>query len=207
MEIVVALVLIILLTLGYILFSPISIRLGFTFDDGISGFVRVRLFPFEYKFFRDTKRKAVRTQAVEIRHKKSRIEKSRKALYSVVEVLHVLVDELETLQKIVLNSMKLFRGISKSIDQYYLKLSMAGGLGPPDLTGQLYGTILSVQPILGSSVSLAYRPDYLADKMSGEVVAGVIVRAYRLLNDMLIFAWRLPKIRIIRLYYQLKKGG
>ena len=79
--------------------------------------------------------------------------------------------------------------------------------GPPDLTGQLFGTVLSLQPVLGSSVSLAYRPDYLDDRMSGEVVAGATVRVYRLLSELLIFAWRLPKIRLLRLYQQLQKGG
>jgi hypothetical protein len=123
------------------------------------------------------------------------------------EVFRVAVDEWETLEKITVNLLKLFRGILGSLDQYCLKISMAGGLGPPDLTGQLYGTILSVQPLLGSSVSLTYRPDYLDDKMNGEVVAGATVRAYRLLREMLIFAWRLPKIRTLRLYRQLKKGG
>ena len=207
MEIVVALVVIIFVTLGYILFSPISIHLGFTFDHGFSGFVRVRLFPFEYDSSRDTVQNAARTKSVETRHKKSGIEKGRKALNAVVELLRVSVDESETLHKVALDLVRLIKGILKSTDQHYLKLSMAGGLGPPDLTGHLYGTILSVQPLLGSSVSLAYRPDYLADHMSGEVVAGAMVRAYRLLSDMLIFAWRVPKVKIIRLYFILKKGG
>jgi hypothetical protein len=43
--------------------------------------------------------------------------------------------------------------------------------------------------------------------MSGEVVAGATVRAYRLLRELLIFAWHLPKIGTVRLYRQLKKGG
>jgi hypothetical protein len=43
--------------------------------------------------------------------------------------------------------------------------------------------------------------------MSGQVVAGTAVRAYRLVSELLIFAWRLPKIRTLRLYQQLKKGG
>jgi hypothetical protein len=193
--------------LGYILVAPISIYLGFNFGDGLSGFAGVKLFPFEHKFFRDTTRKPVRTKEVEIVHKKSRVAKGRNALNWVVEVFHLAVDELEILQKITLNLLKLFRGILESLDEYYLKISMAGGLGPPDLTGQLYGTILSVQPVLGSSVSLAYRPDYLDDKVNGEVIAGATVRAYRLVREMLIFAWRLPKIRTVRLYRQLKKGG
>lgn len=207
MLIVGALVLIMLLSLGYILVSPISIYFGFKFGDGFSGFAGVKLFPFEYKFFRDTTRKPFRTKGVEIEHKKSRVEKGRNALNSAVGVFHIAVDELELLQNITVNLLQLFRGILESLDQYYLKISMAGGLGPPDLTGQLYGTILSVQPVLGSSISLAYRPDYLADEMSGEVVAGAVVRAYRPLSEMLIFAWRLPKIRTFRLYQQLKKGG
>lgn len=207
MVIVVALVLIMLLSLGYILVSPISIYFGFNFGDELSGFAGVKLFPFEYKFFRETTRKPFRTKRVEIKHRKSRMEKGRNALNSVGEVFHIAVDELEILQQITVNLLKLFRGILESLDQYYLKISMAGGLGPPDLTGQLYGTILSVQPVLGSSISLAYRPDYLADEMSGEVVAGAVVRAYRPLIEMLIFAWRLPKIRTFRLYQQLKKGG
>ena len=207
MVIIYALLLIILLMLGYILVAPISIYLGFTFGHGLSGFAAVKLFPFKHKFFRDAARKPVRTKGVEIEHKKSHVARGRNALNSVVEVFYIAVDELEILQKIIVNLLKLFRGILKSPDRYYLNISMAGGLGPPDLTGQLYGTILSVQPVLGSSVSLAYRPDYLDDKMSGEVVAIATVRAYRLLSEMLIFAWRLPKIRTVRLYHQLKKRG
>ena len=201
MVIVYVLVLIFFLTLGYILFSPITIYFALHFDDGFSGFARVRLFPFAYKFFKETKRKPLRTKGVEAKLKKFRTDRN------VAEVFHIALDELEIIQKVINNLVKLFRGILKSPDQYYLKISMAGGLGPPDLTGQLYGTILSVRPVLSRSVSLDYRPDYLADNLSGEVVAGAIVRAYRLLSEMIIFAWRLPKIKIIRIYHRLKKGG
>ena len=205
--IVVTLVLIILLALGYVLFSPISIFLGFNFVDGISGFAGVKLFPFEYKFFRDRARRPVRTNGVEIKPEKTSIEKGRNALKSAGEVFNIAVDELELLQNITVNLLKLFRGILRSPDRYYLKISISGGLGPPDLTGQLYGTILAVQPVLGSSVFLVYRPDYLADEMSGDVVASATVRAFRLLSEILVFAWRLPKLRTLRLYQQLKKGG
>ena len=126
---------------------------------------------------------------------------------NVIEVFHIALEELKIMQEVISNLLKLFRGILKSSDHYYLKISMAGGLGPPDLTGQLHGTVLSVQPILGRSVSVDYRPDYLADKMSGEVVVGAIVRSYRLLSEIILFVWRLPKIRIIRTYHRLKKGG
>ena len=207
MVIIGSLVLIIILLLGYILASPISIYFSFTFGDGFSGSASVKLFPFEHRFFRSTTRKAARTKGVEIEHKKSRVEKGRDALNSAVEIFHIVVDELELLQNITINLLRLLRGILRSPDRYYLKISMAGGLGPPDLTGQLYGTILSVQPVLGSSFSLTYRPNYLAEEMSGQVVAGTVVRAYRLVSELLIFAWRLPKIRTIRLYQQLKKGG
>lgn len=207
MEIVVPLVLIILLALGSILFSPISIYFGFNFGDEFSGFARVRLFFFEYKFFKDKKPKPARVRGVKIGQTKSLAEKSRKALNTGAEVFHILVDELETVQKITIKVLKLFRGMVKSADNYFLKISMAGGLGPPDLTGQLFGTVLSLQPVLGSSVSLAYRPDYLDDRMSGEVTAGATVKVYRLLRELLIFAGRLPKIRLLRLYQQLQKGG
>jgi hypothetical protein len=207
MVIVTALILIVLLTLGYVLFSPIAIYFAFNFDDGFTSFAGVRLFPFAYKFLREKKRKPARTRRMEIRLKKPGTGQGRKTFRKVVKVFHVSVDELEILQEITINLLKLLRGILKSPDQYYLNISMAGGLGPPDLTGQLYGAVLSVQPILGSSVSLTYRPDYLTENMSGEVVAGAIVRSYKLLSEMIIFAWRLPKIRIMRMYHRLKKGG
>ena len=204
MVIIYALLLIILMSLGYILTSPISIYFGFTFGDGFAGFAGVKLFPFEYKSSRDAARKPVKTK---IKSKKSRMVKGRKVFNSAAEVFYVAVDEWEILQKITVSLLKLLRGILESPDQYYLKISMAGGLGPPDLTGQLHGTVLSAQPVLGNSVSLTYRPDYLDDKVSGEVVAGATVRAYRLLSEILTFAWRLPIIRTLRLYHQLKKGG
>lgn len=207
MVIVGVLLLILFLTLGYILFSPIAIYFALNFDGGFSGFAGVRLFPFAHKFFIETKRKPVRTKGMEIKLKKLGTEKGRKTFRKLFEVFHISLDEWEILPKIFINLLRLFRGILKSPDQYYLKISMAGGLGPPDLTGQLYGTILSVRPVLGRSVSLDYRPDYLTDNLSGEVVAGAIVRAYRLLSEMIIFVWRLPKIRIIRIYHRLKKGG
>ena len=207
MVIVYVLLLIFFLTLGYILFSPIAIYFALNFDDGFSGFAGVRLFPFAHKFLKETKRKPVRTKGIKIQLKKLGTEQGRKTFRKVVEVFHISLDEWEILPKITINLLRLFRGILKSPDQYYLKISMAGGLGPPDLTGQLYGTVLSVRPVLGRSVSLDYRPDYLADNLSGEVVAGATVRAYRLLSEMIIFAWRLPKIRMIRIYHRLKKGG
>jgi hypothetical protein len=196
--------LIILLSLGYILISPISVYFGFIFGDGLSGFAGVRIFPFEFRSHKDVTRKPVRTKT---KDKKSRIQKGRKTLNSAVELFHIAVDEWEILHKITVSLLKLLRGILQSPDQYYLSISMAGGLGPPDLTGQLHGTILSVQPVLGSSVSLKYSPDYLDEKMSGEVVAGATVRAYRLLSEILVFAWTLPKIRTLRLYHKLRKGG
>ena len=167
MVIVGVLVLIFFLTLGYILFSPIAIYFALNFDGGFSGFAGVRLFPSADKFFKETKRKPLRTKGVEIKLKKLITRQGRRTLRKVAEVSHISLDEWRIFQKITINLLKLFRGVLKSPDQYYLKISMTGGVGPPDLTGQLYGTVLSVRPVLAHSVSLDYRPDYLADNLSG----------------------------------------
>jgi hypothetical protein len=91
-------------------------------------------------------------------------------------------------------------------DRYYIELNLSGGFRSPDITGQIYGLVQTGRAIPSPSLSLAYRPDFSSDRLQGTIAAGSVFKAYKLIILLILIIWRLPKIKLIKIYRKFKKG-
>jgi len=202
MIIVYTILIFLLLATVYLMLSPISIYLSFDVGGKRMKTAVIGIFPFKYSFKISREKKKPEAKTKKEKSKVKATGKKRK--YSITPIL---VDEIETIFSVIGYVFRLIGGIIKSPDRYYLRVRLSGGLSAPDLTGQLYGGIESIKPVLGESVSISYRPDFLAESIEGDVTAGLVVRIITIVKQLLIFGWRLPKLRLIKIYRKMRKGG
>jgi hypothetical protein len=116
-------------------------------------------------------------------------------------------DELDTAKTVIVELIALCKRIGISTDTNYLNILLKGGLGPPDLTGEVYGAIEILRPMLGTSVTIVYQPDFTAESFEGTVVAGLKVRTVHIVKAVLLCVWKLPVVKLIKIIYTLRKGG
>jgi len=203
MEIPIAILIILLVICLYFLLIPVSLSLSYN-TEGKRSIGRIKLFPFVYRFaFDKEKREAKKKKAV----KDKIIKKKQKVGKKKIPVWQVLLYEYDTTIAVTVDFFRFAGRLLKSTERYTLDVSLKGGLGSPDLTGQLFGVLQSVEPMLGKSVRIAYQPDFLSESINvkGNVTAGVRIRTYNILKEVLIFIWELPKLKIIKIVRRLKK--
>jgi len=203
MEIPIAILIILLVICLYFLLIPVSLSLSYN-TEGKRSIGRIKFFPFVYRFaFDKEKREAKKKKAV----KDKIIKKKQKVGKKKIPVWQVLLYEYDTTIAVTVDFFRFAGRLLKSTERYTLDVSLKGGLGSPDLTGQLFGVLQSVEPMLGKSVRIAYQPDFLSESINvkGNVTAGVRIRTYNILKEVLIFAWELPKLKIIKIVRRLKK--
>lgn len=203
MEIPIAILIILLVICLYFLLIPVSLSLSYN-TEGKRSIGRIKFFPFVYRFaFDKEKREAKKKKAV----KDKIIKKKQKVGKKKIPVWQVLLYEYDTTIAVTVDFFRFAGRLLKSTERYTLDVSLKGGMGSPDLTGQLFGVLQSVEPMLGKSVRIAYQPDFLSESINvkGNVTAGVRIRTYNILKEVLIFAWELPKLKIIKIVRRLKK--
>ncbi len=188
-----------IIILSYLLFTPVSIRLAIKFDESVAAVPELRIFPFKYKIRKTpsgeepeepTKEKRVKTAKV-----KGGLDFSRLNRADMSIIFKLLMEILRYL------------GRSVKAPKYFLKAEIAGGAAEPDVTGELYGAYQALRYVLPSAVSVSYSPDFTAEKFSGRVEVGLAFRLSRILRETLVFVFRLPIIKLIRLYRKLRIGG
>ncbi|MCP4582336.1 MAG: hypothetical protein GY839_12040 [candidate division Zixibacteria bacterium] len=202
MVIVYTILVLLILASAYIMLSPISIYASFDVGRMKMKAAVIGIFPFKHslKIGKEKKKRSIKTGIDKPKVKAT----SKKRDYNVTPVI---IDDFETIISVIGSALRLIGGILKSPDRYYLRVRLSGGLSAPDLTGGLYGGIESVKPLLSKSVSISYRPDFLAQSIEGDVTAGLVVRISSIIKEILIFGWRLPKLRLIKIYRKMRKGG
>ena len=203
MEIPIAILIILLVICLYFLLIPVSLSLSYN-TEGKRSIGRIKFFPFVYRFaFDKEKREAKKKKAV----KDKIIKKKQKVGKKKIPVWQVLLYEYDTTIAVTVDFFRFAGRLLKSTERYTLDVSLKGGMGSPDLTGQLFGVLQSVEPMLGKSVRIAYQPDFLSESINVKVnvTAGVRIRTYNILKEVLIFAWELPKLKIIKIVRRLKK--
>ncbi len=203
MEIPIAILIILLVICLYFLLTPVSLSLSYN-TEGKRSIGRIKLFPFVYRFrFDKEKRETKKRKAV----KDKIIKKKQKVGKKKIPVWQALLDEYDTTIAVTVVFFRFAGRLLKSTERHTLDVSLKGGLGSPDLTGQLFGVLRSVEPMLGKSIRIAYQPDFLSESINvnGNVTAGVRIRTYNILKEVLIFIWELPKLKIIKIVRKLKK--
>ena len=192
---------IILAGLIYLLCVPVYFEIGYDIEQREFESCSFKLYPFTYrirpKIGRD-KRSA--KQSDQDKQKTKRKKRFR------VNYMQLIKDDLAALRQVASNAIKFIQGIVISPD-YYLNVNLAGGLTEPHITGWFYGSVCAIQPILGKSIRLFYTPDFTRESLNGKVRGRLSVRLYSIIREVLIFFWRLPKLRLLRIYLKSRKGG
>ncbi len=163
----------------------------------------VKLFPFKFKINEENKFINIIKNHVPVIDFRKKNKNSSLCKY---DLFQIFIDEFDTLLTIVATLTNFITGIFKSPDRNYLNISLRGGFGLPDITGIFYGLIESLRSIKGESISIAYHPDFYAESIKGDIALGAVVRLNRLLKEMILLAWRLPKMQMIKIYNKYRKG-
>jgi len=201
MMILAVIVALVLSTIAYILLSPISIYISYDFDGKNLLSAGFRLYPFDYKFKTGQKKE---TQTKIKKKSKEATKVKKRPRKRGIDFISLIINEFDMLKDIIANMVALIFGLLKSPDRFFARVNLGGGLGEPDLTGQLYGGIEMIRPALSDSISVNYQPDFMAESLSGQATAGLVVRMGNILKQVLIFIWRLPKLRLIKIYRKMK---
>ena len=191
------------LVAAYVLFMPITVYANFQIDNMTTTISGIKVFPFEYRFEPGKPGISVKKIPKIKKQKPLKPEKPKAKL----EYSKFTRDDLNTILNVFSNVIRLIGRLIKAPDQYFLHAALAGGLSEPDLTGQFFGAVQSIRPVLPNSVTISYNPDFLAEKINGKVNCGVVFRIFRLLLEIVIFILRLPLIKLYKLYKKSKRGG
>lgn len=195
-DIILILFALILLAVTYLLFTPLRIQIDFRFGEKFSAGSTIAMFPFRYRIAMGKGEKPKRA-------KKETAEKpavARKRFdYSRIDA-----NDRKLLFKILGETFKFLGRLIKAPDSYFVRADLSGGAAEPDTTGMLFGAYQAVTPILPRSVTVAYNPDFLAERLEGTVECGLAVRIITVLMEMARFVFRLPKVKLYKLYRKLK---
>jgi len=192
---------IILAGLIYLLCVPVYFEIGYDIDQRELESCFIKLYPFSYRIkpkIGPDKRSAKQSDQGE--------QKTKRKKRFRISYVQLIRDELGTLRQVASNAVKFMQRIVISPD-YYLNVSLTGGFTEPHITGWFYGSVCGIQPMLGKSIRLFYAPDFTKESLNGKVRGRLAVRLYSIIREVLMFLWRLPKLRLLRIYFKSRKGG
>ena len=187
--------------MAYILFIPIRLNLYLAYNENLIATSTIAIFPFRRNFGGEKKnieKKPKPEKKVKTGDKPKK--PSRKLHYS-------RIDRLDR-QIIYQTFREAFRFVDRLIQSpdYYLHANITGGTEEPDVTGQLFGAYMAVRPMFPQGVAIQYRPDFLMERFSGELNLGLSVRVYDIVREIIVFLYRIPKIKLFKLYRKLKRS-
>jgi hypothetical protein len=191
--------------LAYILFVPIRLNLRLVYNESFIATSTFAFFPFTRTFTGETgtvnKPSPIEEISVEKPDAPPKPPKPGKKLdYSRINKLD---------RQIIYQTIKeAFRFVGKLLraPDYYLQVNVVGGTEEPDVTGQLFGAYMAVRPMLPQSITIQYRPDFLMERFRGELNLGLSVRVYDIVREITVFLYRIPKIKLFKLYKKLKRS-
>ncbi len=184
----------------YLLCVPVYFEIGYSIEQRELEIAFIKLYPFSYRI-RPENRPDKRSARQSDREK----QKTKRKKRFRVNYMQLITD-FTTLRQVASNAMKFIRGIVISPD-YYLNVNLTGGFTEPHITGWFYGGVCAIQPILGNSIKLFYSTDFTKESLNGKITGRLAVRLYSIIQEMLIFFWRLPKLRLLQIYFKSRKGG
>lgn len=193
--------------LAYLLFVPINVRLEINIGEKTSAISRVRIFPFEHEFVSGKAKKVKKKEKLETKKAISEAKKPpEKVTGNKFKLSQLNRTDIGIMLKVITEALRFLGGVI-SAPHYFLRATIAGGASEPDITGELFGAYHAIRPVLPEAISISYNPDFAAERFSGRIEAGFVIRIFSLINETLIFIIRLPIIKLIRLYRKLRKEG
>ncbi|GEM_PF-2887666 len=189
---------IILVVLLYILFTPITIEVGNDIDAEKKTLFRIRIFPFGF-FYWNGKRKAQRIKSF----KRAAAGKPKKNISKAL--FEFLFLDWTIIEKITIDIIWFCCRLIRCFHDKYVYLSLTGGLREPHLTGQMYSVICAIYPILPESIRLTFKPDFSDDSIHARYhieftffLSAVLIELFRLL-------FRLPLIKMAKMIWKFRK--
>jgi hypothetical protein len=188
----------------YLLFVPIFFRLSYKIDTLNFKQLEIRLFPLTIHPGKSKGKDVAKMKRAKDKKEKKRKKKGRTYKITFIPLMQ---NEYATFKHVIIDVIRLISGIIKSPENQSLRVELAGGLSAPDFTGYLYGAVCLIRPYLGKPVLLSFSPDFTSQSLRGEVSGELSIRIANLIKQVLLFLWRLPKLRLIKIYFNVKRGG
>lgn len=190
--------------LSYLLFTPVILEISYDITGRKLGPGNIRFYPFSYKL--KFEKKVDKAEAKKVVAKKARKKAAKKSKRPKINFIALVRDEIDLGKTVINAAFRLLKGLIAA-PEYRLFISLSGGLPEPHLTGYLCGGIKAIGPVLGESIALSYAPDFNSEKLGGEVTGRAALRISMIIKELLIFAARLPKLRLLKVYFKIRKGG
>jgi hypothetical protein len=195
---------IILAFVCYLLFIPVFFTLSYSIERHKFEKSEFKFFPLHINLKKSVKKEKAKAEKSQKEKKKAAKPKRRKSRISYIRLAQ---EEYGTFAQLLVNAARLMIGVLRSPDVFPLEINLEGGLAEPDLTGWLYGAFCALNPTLGRYIVLKFKPDFNARSLEGNVTGKIKLRIYNLVKELLLFVWRLPKLRLIKIYLKIKRGG
>jgi hypothetical protein len=219
--ILLALLGILLTVLAYVLFMPITVNFSLIIAEKTSVYSAVKMFPFRFTLHPRPEKTPEELAAQEAREKRkqaAREAKEKRKKEKKKEEKELQFGEKKKFNFSAMNRSDIglllgvvgeaFRLVGRLFraPEYYLVANIAGGTEYPDVTGHLYGAYHAVRPNLPEAMRINYMPDYIAGRFSGNISGGLVVTIFGIIREIIVFIFRIPKIKLIKLYRKLRKG-
>ncbi len=183
---------------GLSLMASITLFWELTLDRQPSSTAGVRFLFFKHRF---GKRKQ------NVKAKSKPVQKKSASETPPIDQLHLILHEHQLIRQTAVLFTDCVKKALMLPEQYYIHINLSGGFRSPDITGQVFGLVQAGSAIPSQSLCLAYHPDFTSDRLQGTIAAGAVFKAYKLVILLSIIIWRLPKIKLIKIYRKVKKGG
>lgn len=191
-----------ILCLGMAITIPVSVFFSLNIDRQTRMAVGVRFLGLKHRFPIKKKPKSKKTDAPKKRKKNGQRPSPAKPRG---RMLLLFVDERDTMRKTAAALGLFAKNLALSIERYYLDMNMSGGLPSPDLTGQLFGLVQACRSTPTDSLSLSFYPSFTDDELRGTVDVGIVFRIYKIINQVIILFWRLPVMKLVKIYRKYRK--
>jgi len=188
------------LVLFYLLLVSINLQYAYSLTNR-TGILNISFFPFKLKNQLHPKKKPEPETSKDISLKKKTSDHKRQFDW------RILIDEFEILKLLLVRALELLPRLARFPDRYYLNISLKGGFDAPDVTGYIYGGVNALKPQLAKIGIIEFKPDFNANQIVGTIGAGVELRIVILVKELLIFIWKLPKLKTINFIRKLRKGN
>jgi len=177
----------------YLLCVPVHFEIEYNIEKTSLESGVIRLYPFTYRI-RPGKQSEQKKQ------------KTKKRMKIWIRHIQLMRDESGTLRQVVRNAVRFIHRIVIS-SECHLNAYLTGGFNEPHITGCFYGGVCAIQPMFDKSLEIFYTPDFTKDSLYGKVTGCLVVRLYGVIREILIFVWRVPVLRLLKIYFKLRKGG
>ena len=175
-------ILVLILIVTYLFIVPVNI--SFSLDRSFSVTTKIQFFPFKFRITR-AKKEVERT--------------------TEIDLIRLLIDNYKIIHQVFIFFLTFTKSLFKK-KYHYLEINLQGGLGSPDVTGIVMGIIEAVKPAFGNRISIVCFPDMMVQSITGNFSVQAVVRVYSVFTGALPLIFKLPLLKIIKIFIEIKKG-